>query len=116
MVCISNRLLKVFVAERFLEQAKRQSRALHVLRLVEMTAGGMLSRDDWRVFVMSTAVETSHSSGGTKLHITHAGAMMSIRVFILTMSSAKDHIIQKHHMRNSCNSYHINENLQIWIM
>ena len=34
-------------------------RSLHALRLVEMTAGGMLSRDDWRVFVMSTAVERS---------------------------------------------------------
>jgi len=33
--------------------------------LVEMTAGGMLSRDDWRVFVMSTAVETSRSSNAT---------------------------------------------------
>ena len=32
----------------------------------------------------------------------HAGTMMSIRVSILTMSSARCHITQKHHMRNSC--------------
>ena len=55
MVCISNRLLKVFVAER----------SLDALRLVEMTVERMLSQDDWRVFVMSTAVETSRSSDAT---------------------------------------------------
>ena len=68
MVCISNRLLKVFVAERFLGRAKRpldlwslatavtqESRALHVLRLVEMTTGEVLIWDD--IWDVSTTLE-----------------------------------------------------------
>ena len=34
-------------------------RSLHTLRLVEMTVGGMLSRDDWRVFVIPSVAEGS---------------------------------------------------------
>ena len=33
--------------------------------IVEMTVGRMLSRDVWRVFVMSSIVETSRSSNAT---------------------------------------------------
>ena len=64
MVCISHWLLMVFAIVR----------SLHALRLVEMTAGRcliemtvgrMLSRDVWRVFVMSSIVETSRSSNAT---------------------------------------------------
>jgi len=40
-------------------------RSIHALRLVEMTFERMLSRDDWRVFVMSRLVETSRSSDAT---------------------------------------------------